>query len=155
MERTTATEGHRSHGRTGAVTLALLLWASLGFTQSPPTAITIVDPSNLGSDHRGPNPIRERDVTFHIEHPCDDCRFDIYHDDATEPVPYASTNLTTPKPYTWTGVTVGEHRLEVRDVSAPCPPVTVQPTQCSRYIAFTVLPDGSIIAAPTGLRIVR
>jgi len=120
-----------------------------------PDYIQLIEPDG-DSDHRGANPVATVDVEFEWGHLCIDCQFDLRFDDSTEWVLYVSIFGETRHRFVWTDVTVGAHRLEVRTSreGVLCPPPTERPEGCSRYFAFTVLPDGTIITPPTGLRIV-
>ena len=133
--------------------LFVMVTATLAQTAPfPPTYIIVADPTNEGSDHRGSNLITSRNVTFEWEHTCSSCDYELYLD-GDEPV-IVSGHRDSKYQFTLLDVSVGDHHLEIRATNdTPCPPANQRPTGCSRYFAFTVMTDGTIIAAPQNLRI--
>jgi len=137
--------------------LALMLFACPSDAQTAPfgpTSITIATGTSGNSDHRGPNPVEAVDVEIVFIHTCSICVYEISLDEELTGIVDGETE-TSEYSFTFSDVPPGQHIIEIeaRRGSIPCPPATERPTGCARYLAFTVLPDGTILIPPTNLRI--
>ena len=115
-----------------------------------PTSIELID-TWVAPDRPivGANPMRVgAGIAVRWKHPCTECDFILRLDD-TKVTTVQGAGFTT---YTHDlgAIPVGVHTIEIEATNgSPCPPPTVQPTGCSRYLTFTVSRDGRVVPQTT------